>query len=161
MRVRHVKKALPRKWAKKGSGIILEADLKIHRYSRLRAKLIVFESKTAMVRNWKAASGHNLKKAAGFVNKLSEHVFSYPGGDKELHTYRCDPRYFCVVGLVKSWLGMEVISHEATHVAYAYQERTRHKWAHADESPEENICYPAGRAARAIVRALQRGGLLE
>lgn len=66
-----------------------------------------------------------------------------------------DPRYFCVIGLVRGHLSMEIISHEAVHAGCAYAKRgARAPWHDALGFDEEHIAYPAGRIAAAINRAL-------
>lgn len=71
-----------------------------------------------------------------------------------------DPVYFCVIGLVRGAISMEAICHEAVHAAYAYTNRVRTlSWPGSQDSPEENLCYPAGRIAAEINRKLWKHDL--
>ena len=161
MRVRHTAKALPRKWAKRGSGIIHEADLRVWRHSKIVAKLLVFENRRALRRFWKDLNppGVSMKGACGVVSRLATYVIPFQGGEEGRHYLAVDPRYFCMIGLAKGWLSMEILTHEALHAAFAYQDRTRRVWD--PENGEENLAYPTGRIAAAMLGSLSKAGLVE
>jgi hypothetical protein len=113
--------------------------------ARLRAKLLIFESYATIERFWRQwnPTTRRSKKVAGRVTPLFD-----------------DPRYFCAIGLVKGWLVMEVITHEAAHAEFCYARRVmRTPWPAARKFEEESVCYPAGIVAREINRFLHKRGL--
>ena len=73
-----------------------------------------------------------------------------------------DRRYFAAMGLARGHLGMEIITHESVHAAFAYAKRTGTKniWTRAvDGLDEELVCYPAGNIARRVVTLLDDSGM--
>ncbi len=147
---------LPRSFAghPAGGSIIAEHDIKFTRGSRLAAKLLVFTHSKAMTKFWAHAIGHRMSPGAlEAVNALARETS--PG------VLECDPRYYCVIGLTKGALCMEVITHESVHAGFAFANRHRRNfWV---ESPkdyiEEDVCYPAGRVAKRINAFLHDRGL--
>lgn len=102
----------------------------------------------------------------GAVNHLSCERIVFPGKNskkQERHWIEADPRYFCVIGLVKGFLSMEIICHEAVHAGLAYAKRHRRApWdEHIRHFEEEALCYPSGKIAAAINRAIFKAGLYE
>lgn len=162
MRVIHTKSPLPRIWTNNPQvkGIVLESDLAIGS-SRLRAKLLVFDKAHSLRAFWKAALGRGElgRYCCGAVNGLYREVWSATGKQSGRSHLEVDPRYFCIIGLLKQRLSMEIISHEAVHAAFAYAKRIkRSPWdQQAQHFDEEAICYPAGRIAATINRALHAG----
>lgn len=166
MRVQTNKKPLPRTWATHpaAQGVLLEKDIGTG-FGRLRAKLLVFKNRSALKNFWRSGVGSKLHgQVQGAVNGLYEEVIQVqPRGSKKPDTscLRVDPRYFCVIGLTRGFLSMEIISHEAVHAAFAFTKRkTRSPWdCHARDFDEEAIAYPAGRIAAAINRTLHAAKL--
>lgn len=168
MRVRHTRRPLPRNFQThpkaRGRSILCEYDLSLTRRSRLRAKLLVFERTRDLRRFWKSVLGKGDlgPGCLGAVNQLGEVVTSFKPGASPRSYWRCDPRYFAVIGLCRQHLTMDVITHEAVHVGFAHLARARAVWwrTAARENSEEWLAYPAGIAASAIVGALRAEGLL-
>jgi len=145
---------IPRVWSGRRWGIVAETDLRPSRGSTLRAKLLIFRSCRELRRFWSIA----LKKGdlgaycQGAVNglicwkeKQSEN------GEWQRRVVRADPRYFCVIGLVKTRLTMLHISHEAVHAGFCYAKRVqRRPWGLSNNLDEERVAYPAGEIARGI-----------
>lgn len=67
-----------------------------------------------------------------------------------------DVRYFALMLLLKSHLGVEVVSHESVHAAWRWRERMG-GWPELpiDSLEEESICYPTGRICRLIYQQLR------
>lgn len=148
-----------------GRGIIAEHDIPIRghdapRAGRLRAKLLVFKTRRSMYAFSKQALGRNNFGALALAHELSEDVIAIKGGKTE-HFLRVDPVYFCVICLVRGFLTMEIITHEACHAGIYFSQRSRLRWPNQDEAPSEGICYPTGRIAAAINRCLHDRGLYE
>lgn len=159
MIVRHNRSPLPKSWRRITGKIpvALEADIRLTRSSRLRAKLLVFENRHDLHRFWKDVLrlplGHP-GKCAGAVNSLAVDRVRIRQGHPDRHTMAVDPRYFCVIGLSLGWLTMEVLAHEAVHAGMAYAKRRRgDMWLTRHEFDEEEIAYPIGRIARQLNRA--------
>lgn len=143
------------------SGLLLEKDLKVGDHSRLHAKLLVFDTNKNLRKFWKTIT-HSKdlgKHTRGAVNGLWSDCTDFKD-NKEVRTLECDPRYFCLIGLLKGSLSMEIICHEAVHAGFAFHiRRSRIPWPGVEDLPEEAICYPAGRIASAINRAIDKAGL--
>lgn len=164
MRIRHSKSPIPRRFSDHpaGGAILAEADIGLSKHARLRCKLLVFKTPTALRRFWRDALGRGElgRGCAGCVSALACQITSFRNGIESAPYVEADPRYFCVIGLTQGNLSMEVISHESTHAGFAHAKR--HKgdfWTDASEMGEESICYPAGRIAAAINRFLNKHGL--
>jgi hypothetical protein len=128
---------------------------------RLRAKLLVFSTQEQMRRFWWRNTGRRLAgNFHGAVNDLARRTEEVLTGRQWLNV---DARYFCVVGLLRRHLTMQVISHECVHAAFAFaRRRARTPWdALAVQNDEEAIAYPVGRIAREIVIHLDRAGLMD
>ena len=170
MRVVCSDKPLPHVWKTAYAGCdkaLLEKDLKL---GKLYMKLLVFRNRTELRRFWNKAEptavGGGLKRdVVGAVGALSCECQSFAEEDDELDpkpVMEVDKRYFAVMGLVKDYLGMEVVTHECVHAAFAYAKRLGPKtpWAKAVEGlDEEAVCYPAGRLGRMVVWALLDAGM--
>lgn len=169
MKIQYTERPLPRRfaWHPNMRGLAHEADLRITPNASLRAKLLVFRHQRFLRRFWKMALGHDLGAGAlGAVSSLSHernHFRDIAGGQLAIgQVIVCDPRYFCLIGLVRGHLTTEVICHESVHAGYAYTKRVeRTPWdRHAKAFDEEAIAYPAGVIARRIVESLLDAGLL-
>jgi hypothetical protein len=164
MRIIRSRNPIRRDWSKHPSSkdMLLDCDLSIVG-SKLKAKLVVFKTRKGLRAFWRAFSTYELGRSAmGAVSQLScEVILSHKG--RERRFTEVDPRYFCVIGLVKEFLSMEIICHEATHAGIAFAKRAkRTAWDHRiDEFDEESICYPTGMLAAEINRAIYGAGLHE
>jgi hypothetical protein len=160
MRVK-TKSPLPRIWTTHpaAEGVILETDISPG-HGSLKAKLLVFKDRKSLRKFWKGISHGSLGVTCqGAVNGLYREVIQIqPRGSKKPDTVHLevDPRYFCVIGLVRGFLSMEIISHEAVHAGFAFAKRiSGAPWsARAQDFDEEAVAYPSGRIAAAINRAL-------
>lgn len=168
MRLRHISTPLPRDWTKiKGvEGLILDADLRIDS-GRLRAKLLVFKNRPCLRKFWvnHLGKGNLGARCCGAVNSLIQEVRTIPGKKdkfKETAYLEADPRYYCVMGLARGWLTIEIICHESVHAAFCYTKRVKRvPWAeHLEDFHEEELCYPTGRIANKIVEALRKAALV-
>lgn len=150
-------KPLPSKWSghSKAEGLVAEADIAVSKRGRLKAKLLVFRSQTAMRKFWRIAMGHDLGSGCfGAVNGLA--------GEWSDGRVQVDRRYFCVIALCRRHLSMEVISHESVHAGYCYAKRQRRDiFGSVFDFDEERVAYPAGRIAAAINRFCFARGLYE
>lgn len=134
------------------------------------AKVAVFRNREAMRSfNWNilpryrnAGNRRNFglsKRCAGFVNKLGIQHYNTAG---ELDSIEVDRNYFCIVCLVEGNLTAEILSHEAVHVGFAWDYRTRGKGPFEDpHGPEENVCYPAGIFVDQVLAFIKAEGLRE
>lgn len=170
MRVVCSEKPLPRNWRKAYKGCdkaVFEKDIRL---GTLYLKLLVFETKKELRAFWNAAAptkvgGRLSGDTVGVVSALTCKRQSFLEEDDELDpkpVMEVDKRYFAVMGLVKDYLGMEVVTHECVHAAFAYAKRLGPKtpWAKAVEGlDEEAVCYPAGRLGRMVVWALLDAGM--
>lgn len=164
MKIR-LRKPIRRDWIghPAAKGLLLERDLSV-RSSRLKAKLMVFRNRHELRSFWAAISDFRLGRTCmGAVNGMGEEHLRVAKDGSETRWLECDPRYFCVIGLVKGFLSMEIICHEAVHAGFAYARRVKtHRWRdEALQLDEEAVCYPSGAIAAAINRALYRAGLFE
>lgn len=163
MMVQCLKKGLPRGMPKGVPGLILAQDLSITN-SRLKAKLMVFESPRHLKAFWK--DGLKLKSlgrhTVGAVQQLKMTYAARGQQDKPVRMV-VDPRYFCLIGLCRTHLSMEAISHEAVHAGYAFALRKmKAPWFQdIGDMKEEAVAYPAGRIAAAINRVLWKEGLYQ
>lgn len=163
MRIALSRKPLRRDWSRHpaAKGLLLESDIGVG-HGRLKAKLMVFHSRLALRKFWAAISKFKLgAQCLGAVHQLSCKVMSVNKSGQEKKWIECDPRYFCVIGLVRGHLSMEIICHEAIHAGFAYaKRRQKSPWDHhALDFDEEAVCYPAGAIAAAINRAIHDAGL--
>lgn len=143
-------------------GIVGECDIRLTKTSKLTAKLLVFDSNKNLRAFWKDCLGSTElgTHCKGAVNAIArEAILVDHDGVVHRREYQCDPRFFCVIGLLSGYKtkcrgrAMEIVTHEAVHAAYAYEKRRRRKmWANAADLDEENIAYPAGILATAINR---------
>lgn len=148
-------RALPRRWSHRFPSVRAEFDVRVTARSRLFAKVLVFETNRELCRFWRDGLGKGRlgSRTLGAVNGMICERVDCRGGREVRRRPLVDPRYFCVMGFVRSALCMEVIAHESVHAAFAYASRARwgSPWrGYADEMPEELVCYPAGAIAREI-----------
>lgn len=125
---------------------------------------MVFQNCRYLHAFWRNALGKSAlgRTCRGAVNGMYQEVVTFPGkGKPERAHLEVDERYFCVMGLVKGHLSMEIIAHESAHAAFAFVKRkSRCPWdAQAKDYDEESICYPLGRIARAINNILYKAKL--
>jgi hypothetical protein len=142
-------------------GLLAEADIYPHPRGRLAAKLLVFDKPTNLRRFWRKVVGSDVgRECRGCVNALAQTREAVGVKNPKPPVLVGDPRYFCVIGLVRGWLSMEVISHEAVHAGYCYEKRVRRNLFGAiGDFDEERVAYPAGRIAGAMNEFLARKGL--
>jgi hypothetical protein len=146
---------------------VLQTEIAVHPHSRLRAKVFVFRKRSDLHRFWKDGLGKTAwterlgRRCVGAVNVLSYQSISFKDGKESHPVMVVDPRYFCVIGLVQGYLGMEIITHESTHAGFAYARRCmlRNMWGDIGDFEDEQICYPTGRIANEILRALNKAGV--
>lgn len=170
MKVRISKSSFPTVWRAAYKGCekaVYEGDIKI---ASLRMKLLVFKTKKDMREFWHNAeptkNGGGIKGALGVVDSLQFTVMDFTKGQEGDPTpyLEVDKRYFAVMGLLVGYLGMEIVTHESVHAAFAYAGRmqSRSIWKlDEDDLEEEAVCYPAGLIARRVVSALNNAGLYE
>ena len=172
MRVVCNKEPFPRRWKDAYAGgdkALLEKDIKL---GKLYLKLLVFRNRAELRKFWNSAEptecGGGLERdVCGVVSALQYELQTFADADDEFDpspVMEVDKRYFAVMGLVKAYLGMEVVTHECVHAAFSYAKRLGPKtpWAKAvDGLDEEAVCYPAGRIARLVVTALNDAGLYD
>lgn len=156
MRLIHSRHPLPRHFARHPGckGLLLEKDLAIGS-SRLRAKLLVFRNRTFLREFWKGPLGKSElgRNCDGAVNSLLVNVERFNGRGRAVARHlEADPRYFCIIGLIRECMGMEVIAHEAVHAGFCYVKRVkRSPWDdQAKMQDEEAVAYPAGVIAQCI-----------
>lgn len=169
MRVKRCEESFPAVWRTAYKGCekaVYEGDIKIR---TLRMKLLVFKTKKDMREFWHNAEPTKytgkLGDCVGVVSSLCCEVEGFADADDEFDPkphMEVDGRYFAVMALLVGHLGMEVITHESVHAAFAYAKRlrTRSPWTPVlDDLDEEAVCYPAGRIARLVVQSLNNGGM--
>jgi len=147
-------KSLPRCWSRRWPSIEAEWDLSPTARGHLFAKLLIFKNQRELQRWWhrglkKPGLGRYTVGAVNGLFRWSERHRANNGWSPRM-TYT-DPRYFCVIGLAKTHLTMEVICHEAVHAGFCYAKRVkRTPWMDAKAFDEEEVAYPAGVIARKI-----------
>lgn len=163
MKVRHTAAALPRCFSDHpaAAGVLGEFDIRLCGAGRLRAKVLVFATPAELARFWRDGLGRAAlgRGCLGAVNSLASERVNVRTGERVMEV---DPRYFCIIGLTKQNLSMEIICHESMHAGFAYAKRVqRNLWAEPWELDEEKVCYPAGRIAAEINRFLHDEGLYQ
>lgn len=161
-----LKRGIRRDWRNHRAmrGILLERDIRIGS-SRLAAKLLVFDTRKNFRESWAGACGGDRlgPRALAAVHELSVHVIQFGKDGSERQRIEADPRYYCFIGMVRGYLSMENICHEAVHAGWCFARRkARQPWdAHVKDNAEEAVCYPAGKIAAAINRVLHATNLYE
>ena len=164
MIVRHSKEPLPKEWSglKGADKALLITDIRLSKRSRLRMKLLVFRTKTQLQDFWKYnISFEKLgKDCVGAVNGLAYENLNI---DTNKSIMVVDPNYFCVMGLVVSKIGMEIITHESVHAGINYVKRVKHRnlWKEVGQLDEEELCYPIGRIASHVNELLYESGMYD
>lgn len=161
-KIRRAKHAIRRDWMNHphAKGLLLNADI-CPGASRLKAKLLVFNNRRNLRNFWRKGLGRSdIGKCRGAVTELRWTVHNFKGKAETRYT-EVDPRYFCVIGLVKGFLTMNIICHEAVHAGMAFSRRIKKTdWSNeVDRMPEEAICYPAGIIAQEINHVLFKNNL--
>jgi hypothetical protein len=163
MRIIRNKKPLRRDFSNHphAKGLIWEDDIGFKR-TRLKCKLLVFDTVNHMKRFFKKALGHPIPGALGAVSYLAYEVYNVDeNGATSLKNVFVDPRYFAVMVLSKKNLDIETICHESVHAAFAFSQRDRiKKDPKAFDNPDENICYPAGAIMANVIGSLRRSKLI-
>lgn len=99
------------------------------------------------------------RRCAGFVHRLSVTWTHHDGSDP---VEEVDRRYFCIVGLICGKLTAEILSHEAMHVGFSWDFRTRGQSQFTDpHNFEENCCYVAGKFVDRVITFIKAEGLRE
>lgn len=128
---------------------------------RLKMRVYVLDSERELRRFWKRKLGKGDlgPHCSGCVNSLWLDQVNLD----TLQTLNTtvDPVYFCAMGLVRSRLTCEVLSHECTHAALALVKRRRRVGVLQVGEDEEELCYAVGRIFRRLVNALTKRGYLE
>jgi hypothetical protein len=167
MIVRHSKKPLPLKWSALPGAerALFIGHVTVSGGSRLRMKLLVFRSNRDLRSFWKKALGKGDlgPQCRGAVNGLACEVIKFKRDGSEERFMEVDPRFFCVMGLVVSHLGMEIVTHESIHAGFNYAKRVNRRdlWHNALELDEEEVCYPAGRIASGVNKLLREAGMYD
>lgn len=168
MRVRHSKTPIPQSFYRHphAKGLLGDADIQLTRGSRLRAKLLVFDTPKSLRQFWLKGLGRSDlgRGCLGAVSSLSLECCHFPAkGQKQRPPHiECDPRYFCIIGLCKGHLTMEIICHEAVHAGFSYAKRQmRQMWPNEKECGEEGVCYPSGVIASEITSYCRQKGFLK
>lgn len=157
-------RCVPTRFPRRVKGIVAEANLRVIDRSRLRFKVVVFDSTRNLRTFWKRYFGNDLGRSCiGAVQAFVSEVNRVNADDSLTCVKIIVPRgFFAIVGLVAEHCTMRVISHECVHVGYAYAKRKgKSWWADAiKEHDEEAVAYPAGEAACQIVGFLDRSGVI-
>lgn len=152
MLIRHTKRRLPRRFCRLSYGhrIVAEADLAPFA-THLRAKLVVFSSRTAMRDFWRRRTGEGQPRFS---------MAMCWSGTTDGTLWLVDRRYFCVISLCRGWLDTNTIVHESVHAAFAYSKRVRGFYFPGKETDEERVCYPAGDITVSVNNFLHQAGLI-
>lgn len=165
MRFTYRKKGLPRRVKRLVTqGFCFSCDIYVDEPDAPMAKVIVFKNRKSMrhfyanvIPKYRGPDPLDVG-CQGCVNKLI--VAQVDPHTSEVVSVQVDRRYFCIVLLVEGFLSNEVILHEAVHVGFAWDYRTQgvSRYSVADMS-EENVCYPAGLFADALLKIIEEEGL--
>jgi hypothetical protein len=152
----------------RAKGLLAQASLRIPGGGTLRAKVLVFRLSRDLNRFWK--QGLRLRplgsRCRGAVNDMGTTVVYVPPADsgcqERVVRIEVDRRHFCVIGLVRGYCTMRILTHEAVHAGFAHAKRCRRAVWHsrALEFDEEAVAYPTGEIARALTVFLEAQGLL-
>jgi hypothetical protein len=166
------RKGLPKRFSRIAGGIdglSAEWDIKIGPDAPA-AKVLVFRTRTHMRKFYRdvlpAYSGKADnpevalgKRTLGCVCTLVV-THMRPDDPEDVFTDEIDQNYFCLVLLAEGFLTPEVLCHEAVHVGFAWDRRTRGESFLSDpHDGEENVCYPAGRFYAAVREQIAQEGL--
>lgn len=156
----HSKRPLPRSWSRLHRGIVAETDISPSRGGDLRAKLLIFRTARDLREFWKKRIKNDLSRGTvAAVNGLWRTGELHRRDERVERWMEADRRYFCVIGLILSRLGMEIVSHESVHAGFCYAKRVRRlPWGTVHDFDEEHVAYPAGAIAAGIARFLYRKG---
>lgn len=158
-----IKCKLPSRFPERTRGLLAQGDLRVN-HGRLRAKLVVFNSCRDMDRFWVRYLKNPLgRRCQGAVNPLGHYFLKVDREGESKRVIEADARYFCIIGLVRGYLTTRIVSHESVHAAFCFTKRRARSWwdAQSKHFHEEEIAYPAGEIARAIVAFLLRQKLLD
>ena len=164
MKVRIAKTCLPNDWTglPHGNDALAVAYLKFTPRSRLRAVLLIFPHRRAMLRFWRVAlDRYPGRQTVALVTELAAHSQKFDEKGLVAEKLVVDPRFVCVIGLAATHLSLEILCHESMHAGFCYARRIkgRSQDVKPDHLPEESVCYPAGRIAAQIHRVLHKTDL--
>lgn len=166
MLVRHTKTPLPKKWSKLHGAdkALFIGHVSVSSGSRLLMKLLVFKNNKDLRSFWTKTLGKEDlgRKCRGVVNGLACEVIKFNKEKESIHI-EVDPTFFCVMGLLVTHLGMEIITHESIHAGFNYAKRVnrRNLFHNSLELDEEEVCYPSGRIASGVNKLLRESGLYD
>ena len=161
---------LPSKWSEVPGvkGLVAEGDVRVLK-SRVKAKVLIFDSSKNLRHFWKKVLGRSElgKGCLGAVNSMRVEVVD--AKTLEYKRTEVDKTYFCIIGLIKDHLTMNIITHEAVHAAFSYDNRFGKKNRFREDFGEddldnmgfqEGIAYPTGFIASGIVDLSRKHKLL-
>lgn len=165
------RKGLPLRLGRIGAeGLVCSMDISLIPGMPM-AKVAIFRNTLAMRRFYnkvlpeyrggtQATSDRMPVRAAAFVSKLAvDHVCNHTG---TAFRTEVDRRYFCLAGFCEGKLTAEWLVHEAVHVGFAWDMRTKGAGSFEDRhQPEENVCYPAGIFVEEVLKVIKSEGLRE
>lgn len=162
---------LPKVWPESHRDLVVLDDefttrVAPDRFTTLRMRFLVFKSQPAMRKFGKDVLGITnglCRRTTGFCKDLMDELtWKAPGPPPcpSPHT-SVDARYFAVVGMTVQNLTFEIISHEATHAAFALHRRLARRGLDSkalppDALPEEFICYPVGHLTGAMIHSVRK-----
>ena len=168
MRKKIVSRVPSATWDRVSGGASYSTDIRVTPRGRLKMRLLVFETPAKLRSYWGKLRGGKFgglcQGTRGAVNSLGREVLEYGKNGKLVGQWiEVDGRYFAVMGLVRGYLGMEVVTHESVHAGIAYYDRSkgRLQWSRDDALPEEDLAYPIGIIAKKVVIALEKGGFYD
>lgn len=165
MKVRKDRHPIPEDWSGcPCEGLILDRDVTpIYGRSRLRLKLLIFDTPENLRTAWKEFLGRpeeDVGECMGMVTGLMTEVYNFEEDGREDHYLSVDPKYFAVMGLCEPYLLSEVVCHECVHAGFAYHYRVggRSPFCLPEWQHEEAVCYPTGHMFRMICHILHDEG---
>lgn len=172
--VKYRKKGLPKRLKRISGirGLSVAFDLFFDKPDGPLAKVAVFRDRESMRHfyheilpqyNDGGAGDKLCRRTAAVVCGLFTDVESFDKRTEDwVRTRYVDKRYFCLVLLCEGDISAEILAHEAVHVGFAWDRRTRGESVFTDkDNYEENICYPAGLFVDHALAAIKELGLRE
>lgn len=148
-------KRLPALWWPLSEAVLAEASITVRYADKVKLKVLLFKNKTQLQKFWREHLGINLGRyCGGCVSTLRDRkYFLNDDGTQREVEWRCDRRYYAIMGLCLNHLSYEVVTHESLHAAIAYVNRTAGKtrqWSGDGALVEEEIAYPLGLIADSV-----------
>lgn len=157
-------RCVPTRFPRSVKGIVAEANLRVADGSRLRFKVVVFDSAKNLRAFWRKFFGSDLgRRCLGAVQSFVQEVTRVNADDSLTCVRIIVPRgFFAIVGLVAEHCTPRVVAHECVHVGYAYAKRKGKSWWRdaVKEHDEEAVAYPAGEAVDRVSAFLERAGVI-